>query len=570
MKETVIQTFTILLMVCIILTIILVRWEKDLRHKFLDSPWNKNQENALRGVRVFVNNFETAKNNCRSSKSGNCNSTNTLFEQNRHSLNVSKRSSGYSKRTNVEKLRNNSQLARFTLRSNYSKHHVTNTSGAQSQKTSDKHDVINGADLKQNTPDQAKVLNGYTVSLEGLQPKQTQKQANSSRGFKPTTESYHAQKVAKTSNNIKAEAETENLKFSGGKEFKSGNHMFDVSGYTNIWLNDTMGLQRKGLKGYLIYDCSKARKEKCGGWSDRLSGILSTLVLATLTNRTFKINFDNPCVLSKYLGPNQYNWTIGRSEYEGKSTSYHILTNNLYHKMGKELTPKGLQKYFQRDFSFIRMNWDLTRQFRKYPNIQKYAPWITELHFSDIYLNLFNTLFKPSQEIVKVLANIRNDTTRSKTACAHLRIGGNPSMRNDHPRNDKNSLKAVWSFLDQLYINDYNIFVATDDDSVRKTARERFKNTFIDIPGSIMHIDQSSYRRGDVCEGFKKQLLDFLFLATCDVLVLSNSGFGMMAAYLRTHKTGLYCWTGSGIVPCSRYTVHDFYPLPILAPELHH
>ncbi|XP_069114159.1 uncharacterized protein [Argopecten irradians] len=335
----------------------------------------------------------------------------------------------------------------------------------------------------------------------------------------------------------------------------------------NITVTDSVVLHPRKREKYLVYDCSKSHKENCGGWSDRLSGILSTLVLAALTNRTFKINFDSPCMLSEFLRPNLYDWTMEPSDVANRSSSYHILSNSLYHKMGKELTPTGLHKYFQADVCYVRMNWDLTRKFRRYPNIQKYAPWITDLQFSDIYYKIFNTLFKPSEGISKDLSDIRENINSKKTVCAHLRMGGNPSMRNDHARNDKNSLKVVWSFLDNFNSSSYNIFIATDDDSVRHGARDRYRDRCVDIKGNILHIDQTSYRQGDVCEGFKKQLLDFLFLTTCDVLVLSNSGFGMMAAYLRTLTTGLYCWTNVGIVPCSRYTVHDFYPKPVLAPE---
>ncbi|XP_033753753.1 uncharacterized protein LOC117337075 [Pecten maximus] len=506
MKETVIQIFTLLIMMCIILTIILFRWENEIRQTFLEkSPSNAlgRQRNSLRDSLANLERNTTSRTNCKSPNSKDCDPNDSHIEHQQPSLNVLKRSSSDKRYRNIKKFGNNSQMNLFALSLNHWGQDVYNGNDGQNSDTGHKMDAINGTGSK--------------------------------LGPKPNTT------AGVSTGSIKG------LNFNNHSKFNEDVKMLG--------------------KRYLVYDCSKSHKEHCGGWSDRLSGILSTFVLASLTNRTFKINFDTPCVLSEYLQPNIYNWTIGHSEFKNKSSSYHVLSNSLFHKMGKDLTSEGLRKYFQADVCFVRMNWDLTRQFRKYPNIQKYVSWITELHFSDIYFKLFDTLFKPSPEIVKDLDTIRKNTSRSKTACAHLRIGGNPSMRNDHPRIDKNALKTIWSFLDQFDSNIYNIFVATDDETVRKTARERYKNTFIDIQGSIMHIDQSSYRQGDVCEGFKKQLLDFLFLTKCDVLVLSNSGFGMMAAYLRTHTSGLHCWTDTGVVPCSRYTVHDFYPLPILAPE---
>ncbi|CAF3902742.1 unnamed protein product, partial [Adineta steineri] len=53
----------------------------------------------------------------------------------------------------------------------------------------------------------------------------------------------------------------------------------------------------------MIYSCQSF----CGGWGDRLRGILSVYILALLTNRHFMIDMNYPCEILKVLQPNVVN-----------------------------------------------------------------------------------------------------------------------------------------------------------------------------------------------------------------------------------------------------------------------
>ena len=54
---------------------------------------------------------------------------------------------------------------------------------------------------------------------------------------------------------------------------------------------------------FLIFSC-----DKCGGWADRLKGLLSSYALALLLNRTFIIDIHQPCRISKLIDPNMVDW----------------------------------------------------------------------------------------------------------------------------------------------------------------------------------------------------------------------------------------------------------------------
>ena len=55
----------------------------------------------------------------------------------------------------------------------------------------------------------------------------------------------------------------------------------------------------------MVYECARP---SCGGWADRLRGIMSVYAWSILTNRQFVINMTFPCQLSHMLVPNKIDW----------------------------------------------------------------------------------------------------------------------------------------------------------------------------------------------------------------------------------------------------------------------
>ncbi|XP_069111166.1 uncharacterized protein [Argopecten irradians] len=318
---------------------------------------------------------------------------------------------------------------------------------------------------------------------------------------------------------------------------------------------------------YIVYDCSQANPGVCGGWSDRLSGILSTLVIAILTKRNFLIKHDKPCLLGDYLIPtNLLDWRYNKSMLINKTFLYQDLSARKSTTLRPYLRGKlDVTSYFKHDVDFLRINWDFTEEFRKRPTIGTEIPWMTKLHYADIYRQLFMSLFKPSPLFSDALNKFRNKRRRPYIACAHLRVGRNPNMPGDDPRSTL-KLNAVWDYLNNLNKSTYDFFVASDAEHVKNIARNRFPTNIIDSPGKITHIDQSN--GNDPSAGFLKQLLDFYTLLDCDVLITSVSGFSIFAAYLRGTDSGLYCLASGGLLPCSRYTINDIFPGEFLAPAI--
>jgi hypothetical protein len=63
---------------------------------------------------------------------------------------------------------------------------------------------------------------------------------------------------------------------------------------------------------YIAYECdihSKYGLYDCGGWADRLMGVMGAYALSLITNRTFLLNIVRPCMLTSMLLPNEVPWS---------------------------------------------------------------------------------------------------------------------------------------------------------------------------------------------------------------------------------------------------------------------
>lgn len=60
---------------------------------------------------------------------------------------------------------------------------------------------------------------------------------------------------------------------------------------------------------YIMYRCDRELdKNLCGGFGDRLKGILSAYLWSLLTNRTFLLRVTKPCNMVTLLEPNEVEW----------------------------------------------------------------------------------------------------------------------------------------------------------------------------------------------------------------------------------------------------------------------
>ncbi|XP_041362848.1 uncharacterized protein LOC121378644 [Gigantopelta aegis] len=350
---------------------------------------------------------------------------------------------------------------------------------------------------------------------------------------------------------------------------ESSKNFFLDKPVTNIKLsNNDVSSSRKepGRRArYLVYRCG-GKFTFCGGWADRFKGIAIGYLISKVTNRTFGISITHPpCDLQRYLLPNQIAWNIDLSNTVVKSkknsVGYHDVISdvNFYHSIEK----MDFDKYLKEDLVFFKGNLDYVDKFKNNYRYLNQNAWLANLTRDQIYAKVYNQLFSLAPDIQRDLSSflkIARPTPSHKLVCSQIRVGRNPTNPRDRANiGSKEDVSKVWRFLGQYNDPDkYRIYVTSDSEQVRTEAHARFGKMLVDTEGPLVHIDKFT-NSTSVCDGMRKLILDQHVLMNCDVFLLTFSGLGRMAAYLRQKESGLFCLVKHEIVSCSAHTLKELY-----------
>jgi hypothetical protein len=312
----------------------------------------------------------------------------------------------------------------------------------------------------------------------------------------------------------------------------------------NIIIDDEVDCSKRQ---FLIYKCSRGL---CGGWGDREKGIVSSFLLALLTNRTFAIYMDKPCELENFMDPFIYNWTkckryLDTIPAQNTTEENHVGGNRGFY--GK-ISSIDFEKLWTRKkiVLFLNAYVPVMDSIKLHKDVEKQMKWIVNMTRPEIVHLVIHTLFRPKQRLRNELAEfIRTNTNGRHLVCSHIRIGKNPSIPGDNNL-PKGSPKegTIFSFLKRFKNpRKYAIYIATDSNDVRQGAMNNFKNVF-NINRTIVHVDRFKKvdRETDICEGLYTVLFEQLMLSFCDTLLITRSNFGTIAAYMRGSSDDLYLY----------------------------
>ncbi|XP_067652373.1 uncharacterized protein [Haliotis asinina] len=313
-------------------------------------------------------------------------------------------------------------------------------------------------------------------------------------------------------------------------------------------------LPSAGDKQIIIYRCLK--RQLCGGYADRQKGIVASYVISVMTGRGFGIELNKPCELSNFLHPNEVNWTVSPEIHGFKSDTCSKLDSGA-HYMRVKLSTDDVSKIFPENITYLTFNTDFVQYLKQNAKYRNNLGWMVNASLSEIYAKSWRTLFCLKDDLQKDLDKFLSLVPRNYSLiCAQIRMGKNPSIPKDsETRNDPESINTIWEFLH--HYNDtskYKIFVSTDSENMWNESFRLFPNNSVTIPGVIAHVDKSPR-----CEGFRKVILDQEALSHCDTLLITNSGVGRIAAFLRQREDNLYCFMNRKLTKCN-YTSPEFMP----------
>ncbi|GFN83861.1 hypothetical protein PoB_001036700 [Plakobranchus ocellatus] len=191
------------------------------------------------------------------------------------------------------------------------------------------------------------------------------------------------------------------------------------------------------LERYLIYRCDGASMTLCGGWADRVKGILLTYVIANLTGRIFKVEIlEPPCNILQYVIPNLVNWTlpvslhdrIGKSSRDAKAINKvdSVPFYNSIHSLNfTEMLVARNAKY-----TYFKANLDYSEGLLKSEVYSHQLSWMSSLNNAEILSTLYKRIFKLSSYLQNRMNKFMTSTLptqRHRLICAHARMGANPT-----------------------------------------------------------------------------------------------------------------------------------------------
>ncbi|WAR03399.1 hypothetical protein MAR_009957 [Mya arenaria] len=294
---------------------------------------------------------------------------------------------------------------------------------------------------------------------------------------------------------------------------------------------------------FLVYSCTGGTV--CGGLADRQRGIISAFLLALLSNRTFVVDMARPCELERFLDPNLYDWTKCK-DYIRKLSSKDITTLN-YHNERQEFKRllsinNSNTELFNDTVVKIILNMCALPLFYSANLTAVRMPWLKLYTKIDLINIVYHILFRPGKKLLHDLRLVDQQIAKKNLHCAHIRIGKNPDIPNDptfvQSRGFINT-STISSFFKRGTDRHTNlVFIAADASHVRKEMTARHEHV-LQLNTSIVHIGFSR-KTPEACGGFYSAILEQLVLTQCEQLVLTSSGFGSMAAYLRGISWGLF------------------------------
>ena len=316
-----------------------------------------------------------------------------------------------------------------------------------------------------------------------------------------------------------------------------------------------INLETKGIEicenkqKYIRFEC---KKPLCGGWADRLRGLMGAYIWAIFTKREFLIDIDYPCSLSHMLSPNIVKWNkpikcydyFNNTRASHKQPFYSVrlekVSNKNFYLMLRDIDI--FEYYKEANLISIQNNLDWIYAFssNKYLNRSIYEFGYKPSNFKLYYFfrKFYNSLFKLTPKLeetyTKFIKEAKPDNETS-LICTQIRIGGiRPNVKWDSEFMPKNSSKLFWKFIRETFLDKnpdkkYKLFVTTDTEAVEEEALEEFgEDTIVKINGPFIHIDREEVGNVNDCSKVEKVILDFHALQLCDIAIISQSGYGRL------------------------------------------
>ena len=298
--------------------------------------------------------------------------------------------------------------------------------------------------------------------------------------------------------------------------------------------------KEKSIK-YLVYSC-----DHCGGWADRLKGILSSYVMAEILNRKFIIEFKQPCPLENIIDPNHVKWNERIVEKYNEDNSFKI---DFGYRIDLIKWLEKIDVLNLTDKKYLRLTGGImfSDAFVKNEHV---TARLRELDYEPSKLYLPNHLHRWYTELFKLPSQMKSNYDEfkkkvkgAKLICAQVRVGSSTGGKSqDEHFMPRQNARLYWEFMRREFLekqnmnrSEYKVFVTSDQEDVKVEAAKYFgADRVLYNADSSYHFDRDFRQENDLrCKTLQKVLYDFQLMGLCDAIVVSHSGFGLFGAFNR-------------------------------------
>mmetsp|Transcript_45704 Transcript_45704/g.108307 ORF Transcript_45704/g.108307 Transcript_45704/m.108307 type:complete len:526 (+) Transcript_45704:215-1792(+) len=286
----------------------------------------------------------------------------------------------------------------------------------------------------------------------------------------------------------------------------------------------------------------------CGGFGDRLIGMLGVFVLAVLTNRSYRVIWQDPDPVTKWLVPTgAYPWDVAEVPALDKKIDWGG-------SCVRALVDQDFAAVYPHKWVGIKANMEIFTSLQQNP---MYRGAVRSWDFNVWFAKFFRGLFQPAPRVLALAAPILQAMQHRDLICVQARVMGyhwpHAVTGAQHvDDSDVKDLSSLWAVVEGLNAS-HNLLVASDWDEVAVSAHQLFPGRVYTVNGPVVHLDKKYLKLEDDKEftrGVDRVVAEFHLFHRCDSFVFSRSGFGELgaASSMMHADKKLFLWDGEKVL----------------------
>ena len=309
--------------------------------------------------------------------------------------------------------------------------------------------------------------------------------------------------------------------------------------------------------------------ESCGGLGDRQRGILTSFMLALVTNRAFFIQSEAPVPLRHYfhVANPSLHWTFDQSRLKGRSVLHEDFMNDVP-SIG-DYASGNLSHYEAFDFVIQANNFWQPFHILRNPGLASRAKTLRKYDDHVLAGCLLNYLLVPARDMQSTLQHVRQVVAghNNRLLAVQIRTGDSQNKNLTVLTEYIQLFQTCVQKLERSATTSIEIFLTTDSDEALVAFKSAYPH-LLTFAGDIYHVDGPFGKPVNAEAAFRKLALDHLMISQADQLLISRSGFSEYAAVrgFKPYYTPTNCNAGK---PIPHFPMPASQPVGISGDDIH-